>query len=122
MNTENESMIDDSLLVGSNAPRFAFPASRKDVSNLKQVATDAAKDLKSTASVHADKARRHITDLAEHAKEEGGAQLEQLRKSVLELSNSARGYASDRPFIIIGAGLLIGLVIGLSLRRSAKKE
>jgi ElaB/YqjD/DUF883 family membrane-anchored ribosome-binding protein len=94
-----------------------FPASRDDVSQLRQTAMDAASDLGSTAAVHASKAKSHLKDLAGHVQEEGGEQIDQFRGTVSDLVATARDYVTERPLVCIGAALAVGLLIGLSRRR-----
>jgi ElaB/YqjD/DUF883 family membrane-anchored ribosome-binding protein len=96
--------------------RSSFPATQQDVSNLKQTATDAVNDLGSTASVHASKAKSHIKDLVGHFQDEGGEQLAQAKGKLLDIVNSARDYASERPLVCIGVALAVGFLIGLSRR------
>jgi hypothetical protein len=42
----------------------SFPETRRDVGNLKNTAVEAAKDLASTATTHANKAKGQVQDLA----------------------------------------------------------
>ncbi len=53
----------------------AFPQTRQELSNLKHTAIDAAKDLGSTASVHAQKVQGNLKNLASNAQKEGGEQI-----------------------------------------------
>lgn len=98
----------------SNQISSAFPASRQDVSHLKQTAIDAANDLGSTAAVHASKAQSQFKDLAGHVQEEGSQQLTQVKGRLSDLVDSARDYAIERPLTCIGTALAIGFLIGLS--------
>ncbi len=98
-------------------PSSSFPATRQDLSNLKQTAVDAAKDLGSTASVHAAKAKSQFKDLAGHAQEEGSEQFDHVKVKFSDVLNSLRHFASDRPFACIGTALAVGFVFGLSSRR-----
>jgi len=100
--------------------RSTFPATQQDVSNLKQTATDAVNDLGSTASVHASKAKSQVKDLVSHFQEEGGEQLDQVKVKLLDVVNSARDYASERPLACIGVALAVGFLIGLSRRASSR--
>jgi ElaB/YqjD/DUF883 family membrane-anchored ribosome-binding protein len=100
----------------NETPRPSFPATQQDVSNLKQTATDAMNDLGSTASVHAFKARNQVKDLVGHLQDEGGEQLNQAKKKLLNVVDSARDYASERPLVCIGVALAVGFLIGLSRR------
>ena len=99
--------------------RSSFPATQQDVSNLKQTATDAVNDLGSTASVHASKAKSQIKDLVGHFQDEGNEQLDQAKGKLLDVVNSARDYASERPLVCIGVALAVGFLIGLSRRVSS---
>jgi ElaB/YqjD/DUF883 family membrane-anchored ribosome-binding protein len=96
--------------------RSSFPATQQEVANLKQTATDAVNDLGSTASVHASKAKSQIKDLVGHFQDEGGEQLDQAKGKLLDVVNSARAYASERPLVCIGVALAVGFLMGLSRR------
>ncbi len=94
-----------------------FPATQRDVSRLKQSATDAVNDFSSTATSHAHKVSGQLQDLAGHLQEEGGANLDRARGRVFDLINAAQDFATERPLFCIGAALAVGLLIGLSRRR-----
>jgi len=96
----------------------SFPATARDVSNLKQTATDAVNDLGSTAAVHASKAKSQFRDLSGHFQEEGGEQLMQVRTKLEDVVASARNYAAARPLTCIGIALAVGLLVGLTRRGS----
>ncbi len=98
-----------------------FPSSRQDVSNLKKTAVEAVRDLKSTASVHAKKAKGHLQELAGHAREEGGAQLNEVKGKLADLADSARDYVSARPLACVGIALVVGLLIG-SMRGGSSRD
>ena len=100
--------------------RSSFPATEQDVANLRQTATDAANDLGSTALVHASKAKSQVKDLVGHFQDEGGEQLDQVKGKLLDVVNSARDYASERPIVCIGVALAVGFLIGLSRRTSSR--
>jgi ElaB/YqjD/DUF883 family membrane-anchored ribosome-binding protein len=104
----------------SNTPSSSFPASQKDVSQLKQTATDAASDLGSAAAPHLDKAKEQVKRLAGDLQEEGSAQLDQVKGQFCTVLNSAKEYASAQPLVCIGVALAIGLLIGLT--RSSSRE
>jgi ElaB/YqjD/DUF883 family membrane-anchored ribosome-binding protein len=89
---------------------------KDDVSNLKDTAVDAAQDLKSTASGHVQKAKQQLGDLATHAREEGGAQLEQVKGQFADVVSAAREYVSTRPLGSIGVALAVGFLFGLTRR------
>jgi ElaB/YqjD/DUF883 family membrane-anchored ribosome-binding protein len=96
----------------------SFPQTRNDVSNLKQTATDAAKDLASTATTHLSKARGQAQDLASHAKSEAYDQVGDLQGKVTDLTSAARDYVVARPLTCLGAALAVGFIFGLSRRGS----
>ncbi len=101
----------------SNQSRSSsFPATQQDVSDLKQTATDAVNDLGSTALVHASKAKSQLKDLAAHAREEGSEQLNQVKGKFSDFVETAGNYASERPFVCIGAALAVGFLFGLTRR------
>ena len=93
-----------------------FPASRQDLSNLKQTAVDAARDLGSTAAVHASKAKGQFKDLAGHVQEEGGSHLDRVKVKLSDVVDSARQFATGRPMTCIGTALAAGFLLGLSAR------
>lgn len=124
----------------------AFPQTRKDVSNLKDTAVDAAKDLRDTAATHIDKAKGHVSelkttaveaakdltstaaghvekakgqlrDLASHAQSEGTEQIKVVRGQLDDLTESARSYISARPLAAVGVALAVGFLFGLTRRR-----
>lgn len=90
----------------------AFPQTRQELSNLKHTAIDAAKDLGSTASVHAQKVQGNLKNLASNAKEEGNAQLEQVKAGLFDLGMIARDYVAARPLASIGVALAFGFLVG----------
>ncbi len=90
----------------------SFPQTRQDLSNLKNTALDAAKDIGSTASVHAKKVQSNLQDLAANAQKEGGEQLGQVKTSLANLGDSARDYISTRPLAAIGVALAVGFIFG----------
>ena len=96
----------------------AFPATQRDISNLKQTATDAVSDLSSTAAVHASKAKGQVKELAGHFQEEGAQHLDQVRGQLSDVLASARAYAAQRPLASIGVALFVGYLFGLSRRRT----
>ena len=99
----------------------SFPESQRDISRLKQTATDAASDLSSTVAVHSDKARGQLHDLAGHVQEEGGQQLERVKERLNDLVGATRGYVSDHPLACLSAAFAIGLLIGISKRRRSPR-
>ena len=97
----------------------SFPETQKDISNLKQTATDAASDLGNAAAQHADKAKRQVKDLAQDAKEEGMEQVSRATGQAGDLLAAAKQYVSDRPFAAVGVALLVGYLYGRSGRSGA---
>jgi ElaB/YqjD/DUF883 family membrane-anchored ribosome-binding protein len=97
-----------------------FPATRQDIENLKQTAVEAAKDIGNTASVHAEKAKDQLGDLAGHAKEETVDQLHQTAGSLINVVASARDYVSERPFASMGIALGLGVFFGFMCRRHSE--
>jgi ElaB/YqjD/DUF883 family membrane-anchored ribosome-binding protein len=93
-----------------------FPASKQDLSNLKQTATDAVNDLGSTAAVHASRAKGQFQDFAGHVQEEGGRQVDQAKEKLGDVVTSIRDYASARPLACIGMALAFGFLFGLTRR------
>ena len=93
-----------------------FPASKQDLSNLRQTATDAVNDLGSTAAVHASKAKDQFRDFAGHVQEEGGQQIDQAKEKLGDVVTSLRDYATARPLACIGAALAVGFLFGLTRR------
>ena len=100
----------------------SFSQTRQDLSNLKQTAVDAARDLGSTATVHAQKAQSNLKALASHAQSEGGNQLGQVQATLNEFGETIRDYVTARPFVTIGAVLAVGFLLGLSRRRRARND
>jgi ElaB/YqjD/DUF883 family membrane-anchored ribosome-binding protein len=97
----------------------SFPQTRQDISNLKQTAVDAAKDIGSTATVHAKKAQSNLKELASHAKEESGDHLNQVKSGFADLADQFRDYVVERPLATVGTALAIGFVLGF-LRRGSR--
>lgn len=96
----------------------SFPETRRDVTNLKTTAVDAAKDLASTASTHVNKARGQVQDLASHAQSEAFDQVGQFKGKASDLLDSARDYVLARPLTCLGTALVVGILFGLSRRGS----
>ena len=98
----------------NQSPSSSFPSTQKDISNLKQTATDAASDLASSVADHASKAKGQFKELAGHAQEEGAEQLDQVRGQLCNVLGAARDYASERPLACIGVALAVGFLFGLA--------
>jgi ElaB/YqjD/DUF883 family membrane-anchored ribosome-binding protein len=87
-----------------------FPQTRQDISNLKSTAVDAAKDIGSTAAVHADKVKSNLKNIAESAQIEGSEQLDQAKNALNNLGNAARDYVSARPLAALGIAAAVGFL------------
>ena len=96
-----------------------FPASQRDVSRLRQSATDAVNDFSSSATSHAHQVGGHLQDLADHLQEEGSTNFNRAKGTLADLVGAARDFAGERPLVCVGTALAIGLLIGLSRRRPA---
>ena len=103
-------------------PESSFPQTRQDLSNLKKTAIDAAKDIGSTASVHAKKAQSNLQDLASHAQEEGGKHLDQVKVGLADFSNHVRDYIAARPFASVGTALALGFLVGTFRRGCSRND
>ncbi len=99
----------------------SFSATRQDLSNLKTTAIDAAKDLSSTAAVHAEKAKGQLKELAGHARQETTEQVGQVKVQIDDVADTVRSYISERPLAAVGVALAVGFLIGLS-RSSCSKS
>ena len=97
-------------------PSSFFPSTQRDISNLKQTATDAASDIGNSITEHSSKATSHLKDMAEHVQEEGGEQLDQVKGQLRTLLGAARDYASECPLACIGVALAFGFLLGLTRR------
>ena len=100
----------------SNQSPSSFPSTQRDISNLKQTATDAASDIGNIVADHASQAKGQFRDLAGHVQEEGADKLDQVKGQLCTVLSAARDYASDRPFACIGVALAIGFLFGLTRR------
>jgi ElaB/YqjD/DUF883 family membrane-anchored ribosome-binding protein len=94
-----------------------FPATQRDVSRLRQSATDAVNDFSTTATNHAGKVGGQLRDLAGHLQEEGGNNFSRARGKVFDLIGAVQDFTTERPLVCIGAALAVGFLIGLSRRR-----
>ena len=94
----------------------SFPVTQRDVSRLRQTATDAVNDLGHIAATHTSTAKGQWNDLTHHVQEESIEELGQLKGRLGSLVNSARNYASKRPLACIGTALVVGFFMGLSRR------
>ncbi len=74
----------------------------------------------STGSVHAEKAKGQLKNLAADVRREGSEQLDQAKTQLCDVLNSARDFAVARPFACIGVALLVGLVLGRA--RSSSRD
>jgi ElaB/YqjD/DUF883 family membrane-anchored ribosome-binding protein len=106
----------DTMATNSNP----FPASQRDISQLKETAADAVCDLTSTAAAHASKAKGHLRELAEHVRSEGGESFDQLKDKFGTVAATAVEYISERPLTCVGVALAVGFLVGLSRRRRSR--
>jgi ElaB/YqjD/DUF883 family membrane-anchored ribosome-binding protein len=95
-----------------------FPASQKDLNDLKTTATDAVSDLTSTALAHAGKAKQGLRSLSSHVKEEGAEHLSDVRDRVSTLVSTAAEIVAERPLAFVAGALFLGFLFGLSRRRT----
>jgi ElaB/YqjD/DUF883 family membrane-anchored ribosome-binding protein len=102
--------------------KAAFPETKNDINELKKTVTDASHDLASTAAVHAQKAKAHVSDLATHFQEEAPDQLNQVRTSLAEVVKSGLEYVSAKPAYSLGIALGVGVLIGLLSRSSSSRD
>jgi ElaB/YqjD/DUF883 family membrane-anchored ribosome-binding protein len=102
--------------MSNQTPSSSFPSTQRDISNLKQTATDAASDIGNLATEHVSKAKGQLKDLAGHVQEEGGQQLDQVKGQIYTVLSAARDYASERPLACIGVALAVGFLFGLTRR------
>jgi ElaB/YqjD/DUF883 family membrane-anchored ribosome-binding protein len=85
-----------------------FPKSQKDITKLKQTATDATNDL--TGAVN--NAKSQLSDLAGHIKEDAGDHLNQVKGSIESVALSAKNYVAERPLQCLGVAFVLGVIIG----------
>jgi ElaB/YqjD/DUF883 family membrane-anchored ribosome-binding protein len=101
-------------------PSSSFPSTQRDISNLKQTATDAASDVASTVADHASKAKGQFKQLAGHVQEEGAEQLDQVKGQLCSVLSAARDYVSERPLASIGVALAVGFLFGLARHTTSR--
>jgi len=98
-----------------------FPATQKDVSRLRQSATDAVNDFSSSAATHANKVGGQLADLADHLQTESRKHLDRVKGRALDYARTGRDLAREHPLACIGIALAVGVLIGWSRsRRSAE--
>jgi ElaB/YqjD/DUF883 family membrane-anchored ribosome-binding protein len=102
------------IMANNSSP---FPASQRDISQLKETAADAVCDLTSTAAAHADKAKGQLRDLAGHVRKEGREQFDQLKERFGTVAATAVEFVSERPLTCVGIAFAVGVVFGFSRRR-----
>lgn len=90
-----------------------FSETKKDLGELQKTAVDAARDLGSTAAVHAEKARDQLSDLASDFQQEAPDQLNRVRASFGEVVKSGLDYVAAKPATSLGIAAGIGVIIGL---------
>ena len=93
-----------------NETTAPFPQTRQDLSNLKNTAVEAAKDIGSTASVHANKAKDNLKSIAESAQIEGAEHIDQAKSALNDLGKAAGDYVAARPLASIGVALAVGFL------------
>ncbi len=103
-------------------PSASFPATQRDVSRLRQSATDAVNDFSSTVASHANKVSGQFRDLAHHMRQEGRSNIHRVRVKLADLAQGTRDFARERPFLCLGAALALGVMIGLSRRRPRRDD
>ena len=104
-----------------NSPQ-GFDGTKGDLNDLKQTATDAARDLGSTASVHAAKAKEQLSSLRSHFQEEAADQLNQVRTSFNDVLQSGRDYVAAQPAKSLGIAVGIGIIIGFLARPGCSRS
>ncbi len=87
-----------------------FPQTRQDLSKLKETAVDAAKDIGSTAAVHADKVKGNLKSIAESAQIEAGEHVDQAKSVLNDLAQAAGDYVTSRPLASIGLAFFVGFL------------
>ena len=106
--------------MSNQTPSSSFPSTQRDISNLKQTATDAASDLANSVADHASKAKGQFKQLTGHVQEEGAKQLDQVKGQLCSVLSAARDYVSERPLASIGVALAVGFVLGLARRTTTR--
>jgi ElaB/YqjD/DUF883 family membrane-anchored ribosome-binding protein len=94
-----------------------FPATQQDVRRLQQSATDAVNDFSSAAAGHANKIGGQVHDLADHLREEGRSNFRRAQGKLVDLAETARDFATEKPLLCITVALAVGFLIGLSRAR-----
>jgi ElaB/YqjD/DUF883 family membrane-anchored ribosome-binding protein len=116
-----ESNTTNKLKITMETPK-SFSETKSDLNDLKKTATDASRDLGSTAAVHAEKAKGQASDLVRHFQEEAPAQLSQVRASFEDVVKSSLEYVSARPATSMMVVLGLGLFIGFLSRTSSSRD
>ncbi len=98
-----------------------FPASQKDVSRLRQSATDAVNDFSTSAMTHANKVGGQLVDLADHLQTEGRTHLHRATGKVANIARGGRELVREHPLACVGVALAIGILVGWSRRRSPSR-
>lgn len=99
-----------------------FEGTKGDVNDLKQTASDAARDLGSTASVHAAKAKEQLSSLRSHFQEETTDHLNQVRTSFNDVLQSGFDYVAAKPATSLGVAVGIGVLIGFLARSGCSRS
>jgi ElaB/YqjD/DUF883 family membrane-anchored ribosome-binding protein len=71
-----------------------FPATRQDASDLKKTAVDAAKDLGSTAAVHAEKAKQTAVDAAKDIGSTASTHIERAKQTATDAARDLSSTAA----------------------------
>jgi ElaB/YqjD/DUF883 family membrane-anchored ribosome-binding protein len=108
------------MIMSNQTSSSSFPSTQRDISNLKQTATDAASDIAGSVADHASKAKGQFKKLAGHIQEEGTEQLDQVKGQLCGVLSAARDYVSERPLATIGVALAVGFLFGLARRASPR--
>lgn len=99
-----------------------FSETKNDLNDLRKTAVDAARDIGSTAAVHADKVKSQASDLVSHFQEEAPAQLSQVRASFEDVLKSGFEYVSARPASSLLVALGVGVAIGFLARTNCARD
>jgi len=99
-----------------------FSETKNDLNELKKTTIDASRDISSTASVHAEKAKDQASNLVRHFQEEAPAQFDQVRASINDVLHSGLEYVSARPASSLMVALGVGVVIGFLTRSNCSRD
>ena len=108
------------IMPNQNSISF-FPSTQRDISNLKQTATDAASDIVRSTAEHASKAKGQFKELAGHVQEEGAEQLDEVKGQLCGLLSAARDNVSERPLASLGVARAVGCLFGRARRPTSRR-